>query len=86
MSQLLEDLCDEFGDSARRIAEAAGPPLLEDLRAEEMRIADGWTYEPPTFYEVNATCREQFDEEYADAQSCRSIEPAATDLHAAAVK
>lgn len=77
MSRLLEDLCDEFGHTARRIAEAAGPPLLEALRAEETRMATGWSYEPPTFYEVNATCKKHFTDEYAHVDSCRYVEPAA---------
>ena len=76
MSQLLDDLCDELGDAARIIAEAAGPPLLKDLRAEETRMAEGWTYEPPTFYEVNASCRQLFADEYADANSSQYVEPA----------
>jgi radical SAM superfamily enzyme YgiQ (UPF0313 family) len=74
MSQLLEDLCDEFGDAARIIAKVAGPPLLEDLRAEEQRIAEGWTYEPPTYYEINEPCRQRHADEYAGADSCRYVE------------
>lgn len=76
MTRLLDDLCDEFGDSARRIAEAAGPPLLNDLRAEEARMATGWTYEPPTFYEVNAACKKRFMDEYDHVDCCRYAEPA----------
>jgi radical SAM superfamily enzyme YgiQ (UPF0313 family) len=76
MSRLLEDLCVEFGDTSRRIAEAAGPPLLEDVRVEEARIANGWTYEPPTFYEINAACRRLFADEFADTDLCRYVEPA----------
>jgi hypothetical protein len=76
MSRLLEDLCDELGGASRRVAEVAGPPLLEDILAEETRIANGWTYEPPTFYEINATCRQLFAGEYTDAGFCRYVEPA----------
>ncbi len=78
MSSLLEDLCDAFGDRARWIAEVAGPPLLEDLRAEEKRMAEGWTYEPPMFYEANAACKQRFAEEYADVDSCRYVNPPST--------
>jgi hypothetical protein len=53
MSKLLSDLCDQFGAQARHIAEAAGPYVLERIRAEEKRLAEGWVYEPPTFYEFN---------------------------------
>ena len=65
------------GETQRVIAEVAGPVLLEDLRAEEKRMAEGWTYEPPTFYEINAPCRQQFADEYADVDSCRFVEPMA---------
>ena len=27
--------------------------MLRKIRQEEKRLAAGWTYEPPTFYEVN---------------------------------
>jgi hypothetical protein len=30
-----------------------GPDLLRKTRREEERLATGWTYEPPTFYETN---------------------------------
>ena len=30
-----------------------GPYVLWKIRQEERRLAAGWTYEPPTFYEVN---------------------------------
>jgi len=74
MARLLDDLCEEFGDSARHIAETAGPMLLQDVRAEEAKMADGWTYEPPTFYEVNPTCKKQFASEYGHVDPCRYVE------------
>jgi hypothetical protein len=73
MSELLEDLYEEFGDRSRFIAQQAGPQLLEQIRAEEKRMAEGWTYEPPTFYDTNAACREKFAGEYPDAQPCRYV-------------
>jgi len=70
MSKLLEDLCDQFGARARRAAEVAGPYVLEAIRAEEKRLAEGWTYEPPTFYELNDACRRRFGDDYPQAASC----------------
>ncbi len=78
MSELLEDLYEQFGDSARNIGETAGPYALNSLRAEESRLAEGGTYEPPTFYEINASCRRLYADEYPDAGDCRYVTPGAT--------
>lgn len=51
ISALLDELCEEFGPRARRAADLAGSYVLEELYQEEQRLADGWTYEPPTFYD-----------------------------------
>lgn len=75
MSELLEDLYEQFGDAARNIGDAAGPYALNSLRAEEKRLAEGWTYEPPTFYEVNSSCKRRYTDEYPDADSCRYVTP-----------
>ena len=75
MSDLLEDLYDQFGARARYIAEAAGPHLVEQLRAEEKRLADGWAYEPSTFYEINSACRRLFADEYPEATPCLYVTP-----------
>jgi hypothetical protein len=53
MSVLLEDLVQEFGRKSRRYAVFGGSYMLEKIRAEEQRLAQGWTYEPPTFYDAN---------------------------------
>lgn len=50
---LLNELYEEFGESARHFASVAAPFVLEKIREEENRLASGWTYEPPTFYEKN---------------------------------
>jgi hypothetical protein len=76
MSALLEELCAEFGDRSRRIAEEAMPYLLEALRAQEKKTADGWAFEPPTFYEINPACHGRFSDEYADAVDCLAVAPA----------
>ena len=53
MSQILRDLYGEFGLKARVAAMFGGPYVLRRLRQEQQRLDDGWTYEPPTFYETN---------------------------------
>ncbi|MBD3284552.1 hypothetical protein GF395_03895 [Candidatus Uhrbacteria bacterium] len=51
--EVLQDLYRSLGLRARLIAELGGRYLLRTLRQEEKRLRDGWTYEPPTFYETN---------------------------------
>ena len=75
MSALLEELLSHFGEPARRIAEATGSFLAEQLRAEAKRLNDGWTYEPPTYYEINSACRRCFGDEYSGAEPCQSVVP-----------
>ena len=73
MSKLLCDLCDEFGARARRISEVAGPYVLERIRAEAKRLAEGWAYEPSTFYDLNDACRRRFGDDYPQAAPCRYV-------------
>ena len=51
MTDLLEEFHVEFGLRSRLGAAIAGRYLLHTVRREEKRLAEGWTYEPPTFYE-----------------------------------
>jgi radical SAM superfamily enzyme YgiQ (UPF0313 family) len=51
---VLDELCAEFGAVARRAAPIVGRRLYRALRCEEERLQQGWTYEPPTFYETNS--------------------------------
>ena len=53
MARILQDLYEEFGWKSRLVAAAAGPYVLWKTRREERRLSQGWTYEPPTFYERN---------------------------------
>jgi hypothetical protein len=76
MSELLGDLCDEFGAHTQELAEAAGSHLVEQIRAEEVRLADGWAYEPPMFYETNSACRRLFADEYSEAVPSHCVLPA----------
>jgi hypothetical protein len=53
MSQILRDLYAEFGWKSRLAAALVGPYVAWKVRQEEKRLAQGWTYEPPTFCERN---------------------------------
>jgi radical SAM superfamily enzyme YgiQ (UPF0313 family) len=77
MSALLDELCEQFGDRSRQIAEEAMPYLLEALRIQEKKMADGWVSEPPTFYEINSACQRRFADEYPQAAACLYVTPPA---------
>jgi hypothetical protein len=53
MSHLLKEMNREFGWISRLCAFLGGPYILWKIYREEQRLANGWTYEPPTFYDVN---------------------------------
>ncbi len=53
IDELLDEIVREFGLRARLSALFAGPYVLRSIRREEKRLAQGVTYEPPTFYEIN---------------------------------
>ncbi len=72
MSRLLEDMNREFGWSSRLSAALGGPYVLWKIRQEERRLAAGWTYEPPTFYEVNDAVP---PEDRPAAVRCRYVTP-----------
>ncbi|MDD2706818.1 MAG: cobalamin-dependent protein [Verrucomicrobiae bacterium] len=50
---ILQEIKDEFGFKARVSGPLLGPVVLYMLWAEERRLGGSWTYEPPTFYEIN---------------------------------
>jgi radical SAM superfamily enzyme YgiQ (UPF0313 family) len=50
---ILHDLYAEFGLKSRLAAALGGRYVLRKIRQEEKRLTEGWTYEPPTFYETN---------------------------------
>lgn len=52
-SRLLTQLYKLFGWKSRLAAPIVGRYLLKRLRQEEQRLSEGWTYEPPMFYESN---------------------------------
>ena len=53
MDDLLKRTVREFGIGSRLFAFLGGPYVLHRLRREEKRLAQGQTYEPPTFYDIN---------------------------------
>ena len=53
MDAILKDLYAEFGWKSRLFAAVGGRYVQWTMRREERRLAHGWTYEPPTFYEQN---------------------------------
>jgi len=75
LDALLADLRAEFGWKSRLYATVGGWYVSRKLRAEERRKAQGWTYEPPTFYERNDHCTER--PELPTCRWCEPLEPAA---------
>jgi radical SAM superfamily enzyme YgiQ (UPF0313 family) len=73
ISALLDELKREFGWKSRLFAALGAPYVWWNLRAEEKRLARGWTYEPPTFYEKNEACQE-----LEGAARCRCVKPRVT--------
>jgi hypothetical protein len=53
LTTLLDEIKRDVGLKARLAAPLAGRLVWSTLRAEDKRLKAGWTYEPPTFYEVN---------------------------------
>ena len=72
MSRLLEEMNREFGWTSRLFAAIGGPYVLRKIRQEERRLAQGWTYEPPTFYDVNDAVK---PDECPSASRCRYVTP-----------
>ena len=48
----LREIYDQFGLRSRLTAPLAGRFVYRKLRHEARRLKEGWTYEPPTFYEL----------------------------------
>jgi hypothetical protein len=53
LGELLAEIYQDFGLTARLSAPLVGRYLMGKLRREARRLESGWTYEPPTFYERN---------------------------------
>jgi hypothetical protein len=69
MAGLLKELKREFGWKSRLMSLVGGPYVYWKILREEKRLAAGWTYEPPTFYEKNCACHD------AAADPCRYVTP-----------
>ncbi len=70
MTALLKELYREFGWKSRFFGEVGGRWVLGRIRREEKRLAAGWTYEPPTFYERNAAVTDR-----PEVELCRYATP-----------
>lgn len=53
IDSVLKELHGRFGLRSRLAAPIAGRLLYRNLLRENQALRDGWTYEPPTFYESN---------------------------------
>ena len=53
ITELLQELYAECGLKSRIAAQIGGRYMYRQLLKQEKRLDDGWTYEPPTFYETN---------------------------------
>ncbi len=52
IDNLLREVYREFGLKARVAAPLVGRYIFRQLKKEDARLKRGWTYEPPTFYEL----------------------------------
>jgi hypothetical protein len=73
MAAIRADLLAEFGWKARFFATVGGLYVSRTLRREEKRIAKGWTYEPPTFYEKNEAAHAGTAAHAPTATRCRHV-------------
>ncbi|MCE5303976.1 MAG: hypothetical protein LLF97_12840, partial [Planctomycetaceae bacterium] len=73
MSALLKQLHAEFGWKSRLASAVGSHWLLRKIRQEEKRLAAGFRYEPPTFYERNAAVTDR-----PEVPQCRWAEPLPT--------
>ena len=77
LDAVLRDAYAQFGLKARLLAPIVGRFLLWSARREAKRLARGWTYEPPTFYESNVELDLHTDRPGPKPELCRFVEPAA---------
>jgi hypothetical protein len=59
MHTILADIHREFGWKSRLLTPFAGRHLYRLLQLEQRRLQNGWTYEPPTYFETNQAARPQ---------------------------
>ena len=75
MSRILGELYREFGWKSRVAAAVGGPYVLWKTRREEKRLANGRTYEPPTFYERNDFVEPPVAKHPPHAERCCYVTP-----------
>jgi len=73
MDAILQDLHGEFGLKSRLYAAVGGRYVSWKMRREERRLARGWTYEPPTFYERNEAAQRLAALDAPPAALCRPV-------------
>lgn len=74
MDMLLKRLYREFGWKTRLFAPLAGSYLYHNLKKEEVRLQNGWIYEPHAFYEKNAAAL-ALEHQRKDERPVRSTVP-----------
>lgn len=70
IDRLLAELHQEFGWRSRLAAPLAGRHLYRKLRRQQAMLDEGWTYEPPTFYESNRPTESGTANLAASVQAC----------------
>jgi len=75
MSAILDALHREYGWKSRLASALGGPYVLWKTRREEKRLAAGWTYEPPTFYERNEHVEPSVSGATPPTETCRYVAP-----------
>ena len=75
ISRILRDLYEEFGWKSRLVAAVAGPYVLWKTRREAKRLSQGWTYEPPTFYERNHFVDPPVSKDLPQPELCSYVTP-----------
>jgi hypothetical protein len=70
MAALLREFHAEYGWKSRVCSAVGGPWVLHKIRKEEKRLAAGFSYEPPTFFERNEMVTDR-----SDLPCCSSAEP-----------
>ena len=87
MTALVRALHREFGWKSRFYSSLGGAFVRWKIAREERRLAQGWTYEPSTFYEQNEAAMALAKPGRAQAELCRPIvcraeRPAAVEISA----
>jgi len=70
INELLRELHHEFGWRSRLAAPIAGRYLYSKLKKQQQMLEEGWTYEPPTFYETNFSAGPTGSEYIKTALAC----------------